>query len=492
MKKGIFTITLVLIMTLSINAGDCLQEVKVFYNDMLIEFSDISPVIDSGRTMVPFRILAQSIGVSVDYIAETREIVGMRGQEKVEMTVGQTTAYINNEPHNMLVAPKIIEGRALIPLRDFSEAFGLEVTYSNYVINIRREYEMNMDMKVDGFYALGYQGRSSWEELFGDSYPNIGDHPRIIDYDNIHLGWYELLNGQLVSSSGKHGFYKPVGHQDVIFAINEYNKNAYMMVFGEEDGSLTTSLADETIRNKLLASIKEEVVKEGYVGVNLDIEGLGLTSNESRLEEIRETYLKFVADLREILGEGLELIVTVPPGNSAYQGYNYQGLSQYSDKLIIMAYDYHDRNTPSATAPIQKVREGVKIIVEQTVGNKLSLGVRLPAVRYQDVNNTAGLELQTDPHEEAIQGEWLITHPYLDSVYFLAEEKGYTIKWHPEYAVSYLEFYENGNQNIVFMENRESILRKIEIVKEYDLEGLSLWRIGTVPTFIYEVLEEVR
>lgn len=88
---------------------------------------DAAPRIEgAGYTMVPIRFIAESIGVSVEWLAETRQILFSDGTQSMLLTVGSTTAEIDGESYTMPCAPLIdaAGGRTLVHIRFVAEAFG--------------------------------------------------------------------------------------------------------------------------------------------------------------------------------------------------------------------------------------------------------------------------------------------------------------------------------------------------------------------------------
>ncbi len=494
LKKFITVASFVFLLMILIQPAKCQEDIKVYYNSMEIEFDDVPPIVESGRTLVPFRKLAQALGVNVEYISDSKKIFAHNMNIDVQMTISQEIMYIDRNPYKMLVAPNIVGDRTVIPLRDFSQAFGLEVHYNDKLREIQivdnKEYEI--EMNIDGFYALGTAHRSSWEELFGESYPDVSSNPKLELYRSVYLGWYELRKGVLASSGGAHGFNKPAGFQNVINNISKNGKEPIMMIFAEDSGDLVNQLTSTRVRQSIISSIIDELDRYGYKGVNLDFEGLGLSSDPSIISNTRKAYSSFVAALHKELNGEYKLVITTPPGNSAYQGYDFKELARYADQIVVMSYDYHDRSLPSATAPIEKVREGLEIISNDVPGSKISMGIRLPAIRYQRGATENNDVLGNDPAEEIVYFNWQITHPYLDSVMSFIAKEDLQIKWHPESSVSYVEFNEENSESIIFMESEESIKRKIMLVDELALDGVSLWRIGTVPNFVYDTLNNAK
>ena len=96
--------------------------------DNEIVAGDAAPYIDSAwRTMVPIRVLAETLGGTVDFKDNVITIVD--GDTTIVMTVGETAYTVNDEEANMDTAPVIGEGdRTFVPVRFVAEALGYTVT----------------------------------------------------------------------------------------------------------------------------------------------------------------------------------------------------------------------------------------------------------------------------------------------------------------------------------------------------------------------------
>ncbi|MDP3058379.1 MAG: DUF3798 domain-containing protein, partial [bacterium] len=90
---------------------------------------DVDPMIQSGRTMVPFRVLFEALGSSVNWNAATQTVSGVKGTTSVSLVIGSTTAVVNGKATTLDVAPSIINGRTMVPLRFVSENLGADVTW---------------------------------------------------------------------------------------------------------------------------------------------------------------------------------------------------------------------------------------------------------------------------------------------------------------------------------------------------------------------------
>ena len=104
------------------------DEVNVIYDGDILNF-DVSPVIENGRTLVPFRTVFETMGCAVSYSEEDgKQIVSAyRANDNLLLAIGENKMYFNGKEIVLDVPAKITDGRTLVPLRAISEAFECEV-----------------------------------------------------------------------------------------------------------------------------------------------------------------------------------------------------------------------------------------------------------------------------------------------------------------------------------------------------------------------------
>ncbi len=98
-------------------------EVTIYIDGVLL-VTDVAPMIIDGRTMVPMRSIFEALGIHVQWFAETRTIVATKENTIIELIVGSTTATVNGEEVILDVPPTIVEGRTLVPVRFIAESTG--------------------------------------------------------------------------------------------------------------------------------------------------------------------------------------------------------------------------------------------------------------------------------------------------------------------------------------------------------------------------------
>lgn len=107
---------------------------------------DTQPVTVEGRTLVPVRAIFESLGAQVNWNDSTKTITATTSNTKVQLSIDKNTAYINDKPIVIDVAPKIINNRTMVPLRFISESFGAIVTWNDLTRTIDINYEIPSDV----------------------------------------------------------------------------------------------------------------------------------------------------------------------------------------------------------------------------------------------------------------------------------------------------------------------------------------------------------
>lgn len=102
--------------------------ITVAVNGNQIAF-DQQPYIANGRTMVPFRGIAEALGAKVNW-DEAANKVTITGDKTVELTIGSTTAAVDGQAVTLDVPAVVAGGRTMVPLRFIGESLGAEVNYS--------------------------------------------------------------------------------------------------------------------------------------------------------------------------------------------------------------------------------------------------------------------------------------------------------------------------------------------------------------------------
>lgn len=87
------------------------------------------PIIQNGRTLLPIRAIVESIGGTVNWDANEQEMTIQVENRTIQLGIGQTTAEIDGDSVPIDVAPQVLNGCILLPLRFISENLGMAVQW---------------------------------------------------------------------------------------------------------------------------------------------------------------------------------------------------------------------------------------------------------------------------------------------------------------------------------------------------------------------------
>ena len=99
------------------------------YLDGLDLYFDAEPKIVNDRTMVPMRKIFEALGSDVSWDNQSRKVTAIKGNTKIELSIGSNAAFINGEAVTLDASAIIENNRTLVPLRFVSEALDCEVKW---------------------------------------------------------------------------------------------------------------------------------------------------------------------------------------------------------------------------------------------------------------------------------------------------------------------------------------------------------------------------
>jgi spore germination protein YaaH len=67
---------------------------------------------------------------------------------------------------------------------------------------------------------------------------------------------------------------------------------------------------------------------------------------------------------------------------------------------------------------------------------------------------------------------------------------GAKIQWDNVARVPYFKYTQNGQYHEVWFESKSSLEHKLDIVKEYNIGGIALWRLGLEDAGVWDVIEK--
>ncbi|MBY9081704.1 N-acetylmuramoyl-L-alanine amidase [Paenibacillus sp. HN-1] len=105
---------------------------KIFLDGKEITAGQSVPVENvNGTIMVPLRMIAENLGYKVDWNQTSKLVTIVQGDTTIKLTVGQSSAAVNDKTVTLTQAPILRSDTSLVPIRFISEQFGLQVAWDN-------------------------------------------------------------------------------------------------------------------------------------------------------------------------------------------------------------------------------------------------------------------------------------------------------------------------------------------------------------------------
>ncbi len=126
-------------------------EYSVVFNGVKMSF-DQSPINREGRILVPMRAIFEAYGADVKWDEDNMAVTATKGNTKIELKIDKKRAYINDEKISLDVAPALVGGRTMVPIRVISEALYADIMWdeSTYTVIIKTYEVISKDSASDG------------------------------------------------------------------------------------------------------------------------------------------------------------------------------------------------------------------------------------------------------------------------------------------------------------------------------------------------------
>ena len=105
------------------------KPINVILNGEKLVFTDVAPFIVDGRTLVPLRAIFEALGAEIEWNDETKTVTSKGGGVTVSFTIGSTELIRNGEVVVLDVPSQIYESRTVVPVRAIAESFGAKVSW---------------------------------------------------------------------------------------------------------------------------------------------------------------------------------------------------------------------------------------------------------------------------------------------------------------------------------------------------------------------------
>ena len=98
------------------------------------------PIIRSGRTLVPLRMIEEMTGAVVSWNENLKQATVDAGGKRIVLTINNKVAYVNGKARELGVAPTLHNSRTMVPFRFIFEELGYKVEWieKDFVIKVSK------------------------------------------------------------------------------------------------------------------------------------------------------------------------------------------------------------------------------------------------------------------------------------------------------------------------------------------------------------------
>lgn len=272
--------------------------------------------------------------------------------------------------------------------------------------------------------------------------------------------WYKIANN--------YGDISSISTRDYVDYCHSRGIEVWALVSNiDTPGVDTTSVLNITSsRDNLVNSIVANAIQDNVDGINVDFESLSIEARDGFLEFIRELSLRCKSN---------NLILSVdnykPESFNLFYGRREQ--AKYADYLIIMAYDEHhgDSLEAGSNSSLPFVTEGVEQTLEEVPAEQVVLGLPFYTRIFSEGEN--GLTNKSISMSAAAE---------------LPQKYGVEKVWRAEEQQYYVKYEDQGRTYETWLEDEESLSRKMALVGSQNLGGMSFWKIGFEPDTFWGIV----
>jgi spore germination protein len=222
-------------------------------------------------------------------------------------------------------------------------------------------------------------------------------------------------------------------------------------------------LSSPDIQSTLLTNVINTMRAKGYRGLNIDFENV--------LPGDRELYNQFLRRAVDRLhAENYFVSSSLAPKTSGtqkgllYEAHDYPAHGEILDFVVLMTYEWGYRfGPPQAISPINQIRAVLDYAVTVIPRNKIMMGFQIYA-RDWLLPHVKGQEAETFSPQEAIRR---------------ATQHGAVIHYDQRAQSPFYRYTDaQGREHEVWFEDARSAQAKFNLIKQYNLRGVSYWVLG--------------
>lgn len=505
---------------------------------------------NAGKNMlIPLKLVQSQIDSTVRYENDSQTIILATKQYLLHMSVAKAQGELNGQAYALSATPQVINGEVYIPIQAVREVYGVSVhedpvtgavilmragekvklgtiekkdgqqdakialreeasTLSFILTDMPQQTKVRIWSKQGDWYFVqldnGYAGYVKADNVLASgelAVPSVKDNLSISEKHwkgrPVNLAWEAVYNRKPDPSK-----FDPMPGVNVVsptwFSVVDYEGTveskadpAYvrwahgkgMEVWGLLSNSFNPEITTEALstferRKSIVDQMISFAQEYDLDGINIDFENVHTKDGPNVTQFLRE--LKPMARAHDLI---LSVDVTPKSQSEMWSAFlDRKSLGNITDYLMVMAYDEHWAASPEAgsVASLPWVETSMKRILQEdeVPPQKVVLGIPL----YTRVWS-----------ETPEKGKTKVTSKSLgmESAAAIIEKFKLKPRFRASEGQNYVEYTEDGVVKKIWLEDRVSLLARVELAKSLKLGGIGVWNRNFAVASAWETLKKI-
>lgn len=444
-----------------------LNEYEAKFNSGTIDLR--APVIEkNGKIMLPIEAFIYDYDVRLRYNKDIRLLLLDYRDKEYDLTKTTSETLLRESASKRSpIIKKLPQGEELYVYQEKGKFYKVRMPegYAGYVL--KKDLDQNFEkvsFKSTSKNTSDGPINLTWDYTYAEhSEDKINQIKDIKGLDVIIPTWFSIRNGN--------GDMIDRGNQNYIKKYKDLGIDVWAYLDNSFDPNIThEALSNENTRKKVINKTLELCKKYGMKGINIDFE-------HTKIDD-RDYITDFVREFRQAAGDDFIITVDVTPQISAdvtKEPYDRKALAEIADYMVVMAYDQHWGSSDKAgsVAQYKWVEGSVNVLFRNIPNKKMILGVPL----YTRIWKEAGGKVTSKTIS-------------MDEVARIIAAKGLKPVWDKESQQNYIEYQENNADYKIWIEDANSLEKKVSLVNKYNLAGVGSWRLGFETPNIWDVISK--
>lgn len=444
-----------------------LNEYEAKFNSGTIDLR--APVIEkNGKIMLPIEAFIYDYDVRLRYNKDIRLLLLDYRDKEYDLTKTTSETLLRESASKRSpIIKKLPKGEELYVYEEKGKFYKVRMPegYAGYVL--KKDLDENFEkvsLKSTSKNTSDGPINLTWDYTYAEhSEDKINQIKDIKGLDVIIPTWFSIRNGN--------GDMIDRGNQNYIKKYKDLGIDVWAYLDNSFDPNIThEALSNENTRKKVINKTLELCKKYGMKGINIDFE-------HTKIDD-RDYITDFVREFRQAAGDDFIITVDVTPQISAdvtKEPYDRKALAEIVDYMVVMAYDQHWGSSEKAgsVAQYKWVEGSVNVLFRNIPNKKMILGVPL----YTRLWKEAGGKVTSKTIS-------------MDEVARIIAAKGLKPVWDKESQQNYIEYQENNADYKIWIEDANSLEKKVSLVNKYNLAGVGSWRLGFETPNIWDVISK--